>query len=143
LSGLAEDNKAREINATKLNEEINLLYVAVTRTRNSIYIPETLMPAEFPKSSQIHVLKVLREEEKRHEQGAYKTENNAEKAYSVEEVRTKYSDAYKPWTPELDGELTVMYCEGVNVKDMVKHFGRTRGAILSRIKKLELGELYG
>jgi superfamily I DNA/RNA helicase len=143
LSVLAEDNKAREINATKLNEEINLLYVAVTRTRNSIYIPETLMPAEFPKSSQIHVLKVLREEEKRHEQGAYKTENNAEKAYSVEEVRTKYSDAYKPWTPELDGELTVMYCEGVNVKDMVKHFGRTRGAILSRIKKLELGELYG
>jgi DNA-binding MarR family transcriptional regulator len=36
-----------------------------------------------------------------------------------------------------------MYCEGVNVKDMAKHFGRTRGAITSRIKKLELEELYG
>jgi len=33
--------------------------------------------------------------------------------------------------------------EGVNPKDMAKHFGRTRGAITSRIKKLELEELYG
>jgi hypothetical protein len=48
-----------------------------------------------------------------------------------------------PWTDELDDELTTMYCEGVNVKDMAKHFGRTRGAINSRIKKLELEELYG
>jgi len=144
LAKLKEDKKAEGINTTKLNEEINLLYVAVTRTKNSIHIPEPLMPSEFPKSSQIHVMKVVSEKEKEQQrkevlkQKTDKTESKTEKAYSVEEVRAKHKDAYKPWTPELDNELTVMYCEGVNVKDMAKHFGRTRGAITSRIKKLEL-----
>jgi len=145
LEKLKENKKAVEINATKLNEEINLLYVAVTRTKNSIHIPESLMPVDFPKSTQIHIMKVVSEEEK---QQAKSTETNnqeskTEKAYSVDEVRTKHKDAYKPWTPELDTELTTMFCEGVNPKDMAKHFGRTRGAITSRIKKLELEELYG
>jgi len=64
-------------------------------------------------------------------------------AYSLDKIREKYHDAYKPWTTELDDELTVMYCEGVTLRDMAKHFGRTKGAIRSRIKKLELEELYG
>jgi superfamily I DNA/RNA helicase len=145
LEKLKEDKKAEEINATKLNEEINLLYVAVTRTKNSIHIPESLMPIDFPKSTQIHVMKVVSEEEKQQAKAVETTkqESKTEKAYSVDEVRTKHKDAYKPWTPELDTKLTTMYCEGVNPKDMAKHFGRTRGAITSRIKKLELEELYG
>jgi F-box protein, helicase, 18 len=148
LKKLKKDKKSEEINSTKLNEEINLLYVAVTRTKNSIHIPETLMPNEFPKSSQIHIMKVLSEEEKVkvRTETTKKTANKdskKEKAYSVDNIRTIHKDAYKPWTPELDNELTVMFCEGVNIKDMLKHFGRTRGAIRSRIKKLELEELYG
>lgn len=70
-----------------------------------------------------------------------KSENG--KAYSVDSIREKHKDAYRPWTDDLDKELTVMFCEGVNIRDMMKHFGRTRGAITSRIRKLELEELYG
>ena len=153
LEKLKEDKKKGEVNMAKLNEEINLLYVAVTRTRNSIHIPETLIPNEFPRSSQIHVIRVLSKEEKqqaqisgRHTFSPLKivkpgTQNG--KAYSVEAAREKNKAAYRPWTDELDKELTVMYCEGVNVWDMAKRFGRTKGAIISRIKKLELEELYG
>jgi len=36
-----------------------------------------------------------------------------------------------------------MYFVGVNSKEMAKRFGRASGAILSRIRKLELEELYG
>ena len=144
LSKLKEDKKVGEINPIKLNEEINLLYVAVTRTKNSIHIPEPLMPSEFPKSSQIHVIKVVSEEEKAQHRKAVitikndKIENKASKEYLIEELRVKHKDAYKPWTPLLDDELIVMFYEGVNIKDMAKHFGRTKGAITSRIKKLEL-----
>lgn len=112
-------------------------------------IPESLMPDEFPESIQIHVMKDVSDKKRESRRTTVVTskmgnkENSKEKAYSVEEVKAKHKDAYKPWTPELDDELTVMYCEGVNVKDMAKHFGRTRGAITSRIKKLELEELYG
>ncbi|MGN6247317.1 MAG: UvrD-helicase domain-containing protein [Ginsengibacter sp.] len=146
-------DKEKSINVDKLNEEINLLYVAVTRTRNSIHIPETLMPKGFPRSSQIHVMKVLSEEErgkpvtvtqpKVTNQKTEKQEQPNGKVYSFDEVRKTHKGAYKPWTDELDQELTVMYCEGVNVRDLAKHFGRTKGAIRSRIKKLELEELYG
>jgi F-box protein, helicase, 18 len=145
LENLKGDKKAEEINSVKLNEEINLLYVAVTRTKNSIHIPESLMPIDFPASTQIHILKVISDEEKQQakKEGIKDQKGKPEKAYSVEDVRTKHKDAYKPWTPELDTELTTMFCEGVNPKDMAKHFGRTTGAIASRIKKLELEELYG
>ena len=62
------------------------------------------MPSEFSKSPQIHVMKVVSEEEKEQQrkevlkQKTVKTESKTEKAYSFEEVRTKHKDAYKPWT---------------------------------------------
>lgn len=151
LKKLKEDKE--ELNTDKLNEEINLLYVAVTRTRNSIHIPEPLLPNEVAASSHIHVMKVLTEEMKealereQRQSAAIKISEKKEpvngKAYSVIEVRDTHKDAYKPWTEELDNQLTVMYCEGINVRDMAKHFGRTKGAINSRIKKLDLQNIYG
>lgn len=96
------------------------------------------MPKDFPHSPQIHIMKEEVSESKK----AVHT-LSTEKASSVDLIREKYKDAYQRWTEKLDDELTVMYCEGVNIKDMAKHFGRTKGAIISRIRKLELAELYG
>jgi F-box protein, helicase, 18 len=149
IEKLKESKKNETLNLTKLNEEINLLYVAVTRAKSSIHIPEALMPITFPKSSQIHILKVINKEEIQQLdsnlsiQKADIKDSNIQKPYSIEEIRTKHKDAYQPWTAELDDELTIMYCEGINTKDISIHFGRTRGAINSRIKKLELKEIYG
>lgn len=173
LEKLKADNRREEISISKLNEEINLLYVAITRTRNSIHIPESLMPGDFPVSSHIHIIREFREKERpedgerriegrgsriesrgsrigKWEVGNSATERQAkgnikvnEKSYSVENIREKHKAAYLPWTSKLDDELTVMYCEGVNVRDMGKHFGRTRGAIKARIDKLGLEEMYG
>ncbi|MBK5214483.1 MAG: ATP-dependent helicase [Flavobacteriaceae bacterium] len=141
--------------SAKINEEINLLYVAITRTKKHLFIPETLLPENTKKSPYIHPLKV---EVPAKENGEITIEevigimtknsnppntNKKTKAYSVEEKRKSHKDAYKPWTPVLDDELTVLYCEGNSVKSMAVHFGRTQGAIRSRIKKLELKELYG
>ena len=142
LEKLVTDVKKDDLNFGKLNEEINLLYVAITRTKSSLHIPETLIPAGFPASKQIHLMRVAKEDEGQ-ESAVKEKINGTEKAYSVDEVRTRHKDAYKPWTEETDDELTVMYYEGVNVKDLAKHFGRTKGAIRSRIRKLELEKLYG
>ncbi len=61
-----------------------------------------------------------------------------EKSFTLEEARLKNKQAYMPWTDELDTELMVMFIEGKTQKEMAKHFGRTSGAIRSRIKKLDL-----
>lgn len=147
LEKLKEEEK--KLNGRKLAEEINLLYVAITRTKNTLYIPETLMPVELPKSSRIHVTKVLSKEEKENEkinETSKKINQNLQpkqKTYTLSEVRKKYQGAYLPWTPELDKELTEMFCKGAGEAQLAKHFGRTRGAISSRIKRLELHLLYG
>lgn len=134
----------RKIN--KLNEEINLLYVAITRTKNSLYIPEELLPANFPKLAQINIIK--KEEPK--EIKPFATEiakpkstyskytGTAGKTYSVELIRTKHGEAYKPWTAEQDEKLTQMFNNNTSDSEIIKHFGRNAGAIRSRLRKLGL-----
>jgi superfamily I DNA/RNA helicase len=148
-----KEEKEEELNIDKLNEEINLLYVAVTRAKNSVHIPESLLPIGLPLSPHIHILKVQTEEKgvtpapQTTHAVKPKSDNKAEpkkdKAYSVDKIREKHKGAYLPWTDDLDRELTVMYCEKVAIKDIAIQLGRTKGAIRARIKKLELDKLYG
>lgn len=125
LIQLKDDNKNNAINFTKLNEEINLLYVAVTRRRNSIYLPEPLVPCQFPKSTQIYVLKVLKDGEKNQPSNAAVNpidyfRKNKEKSNSPEHLRSKNENGYMLWTNELDNELTIMFCEGISVEVIEK-----------------------
>lgn len=147
LKDLISGAKGKDLNIERLNEEINLLYVAVTRTKNSIHIPEILVPDYISSSSKIHKLKVIKVEEVEEMEiissnRQIKDLTTKGQSYTFETIREKHKDAYKPWSKEQDDELEIMYCEGISTKDLAKHFGRTRGAITSRIKKLELEEKY-
>lgn len=141
LKKLKNDPEEKEINVSKLSEEINLLYVAITRAKSHIYIPEELMPADFPASPQIHILKEARNND--FQESALNTLKDVkQKSWSMAESREKDKKAYMPWTSELDKELTAMFCNGIDEKNMAKHFNRSRGAIKARIKKLQLNELF-
>ena len=61
-----------------------------------------------------------------------------EPTYSVYACRQEYPNAYDPWTEEDDARLTEMWREGVSIDELAEHFGRKRGAIISRMKKLGL-----
>ncbi len=63
-----------------------------------------------------------------------------EKAYSVENFRKKYPNAYKGWTAEEDKDLIRRYMTGERVEDLMEAFGRQRGSIRARIVKLGLVE---
>jgi superfamily I DNA/RNA helicase len=132
--------------ADKINEEINLLYVAITRTRKNLHIPEPLIPKGFPPSPQIHAFRVKNttpgDRIKTSVLPIHLPNPVKDKAYRVEEIREKYQHAYQPWTEELDNELTKMFYSGLNAKDIAIHFGRTKGAIRKRIKRLELEDIY-
>jgi len=140
-----EKIKKEESAKSKLNEEINLLYVAITRTRNTIYIPDVLMPKEFPVSLGIRIIKTeAKKTEEEIENFTSSSHNNnkvskglsKEKTYSFDEVRQNYRDAYLPWTEEQDNELNTMMDTEATVNEIALHFGRTKGAIKSRIRKL-------
>lgn len=134
----------------RLNEEINLLYVAVTRTKNKLHIPESLLPKDFPASP--HIIKVKAREasfdyNSYFAEKAAKTKANPakrktvatgakEKSYTVWNKREINKDAYKPWTNELDEELKMHYDNGTSIGKIAAHLGRTKGAVISRLKKL-------
>jgi len=131
-------------NYTKLNEEINLLYVAITRTRNKLIIPKALIPIHFiPRESSDKICFIESEDPEKEALPEVKSnlsvnETKPEKAYSVAEFRSRNKDAYKPWTDEFDSQLTDLFLEGATVKNLSERFGRTNGAIRSRITKLNL-----
>lgn len=142
----AQELEKDEKKINKLNEEINLLYVAVTRTKNNVHIPEELLPVGFPKLAQIHVIK--KEEPKEIKpvaieifkpKSVYSKYTGAKgNSFSVELVRTKYGEPSRPWTPEQDKKLTEMFNNNSSDSEIIKHFGRNAGAIRSRLRKLGL-----
>ena len=58
--------------------------------------------------------------------------------YSVEACRREYPNAYDPWSEEDDERLTEWWREGLSLDEIADRFGRKRGAIISRMKKLGL-----
>jgi superfamily I DNA/RNA helicase len=142
----AQELEKDERKINKLNEEINLLYVAITRTKNTLHIPEELLPTGFPKLAQIIIIKKEEPKEiKPVETESFKPKSGYSKytgtkgnTYSVELIRTKYGEAYKPWTPEQDERLTQMFNNNTSDSEIIKHFGRNAGAIRSRLRKLGL-----
>lgn len=63
-------------------------------------------------------------------------ESPKEKAYTLDDKRKEYANAYKPWRREDDEQLLALCSEGKNVKELSQFFKRNEGAIRSRIKKL-------
>ncbi len=60
----------------------------------------------------------------------------APKGSGFDQIRESHPQAYRRWTPEEDEKLVTLSQEGVTVKELMAIFGRKRGAITSRLKKL-------
>ena len=58
------------------------------------------------------------------------------KKYSVSNIRVEYANAYRGWSKEEDEKLKRLKTEGKGVEELVEIFGRKRGSIVSRLKKL-------
>ncbi|SMG17596.1 Superfamily I DNA or RNA helicase [Marivirga sericea] len=135
LKKISQQKKIPNLIKQKLKEEINLLYVAITRTKNKLYIDEELIPENWEENRQIILLK--RKEE---EYGAaikdLNLHNFEKRTFNNADIKKKQNSAYSPWNDELDRELQFMFEEGLSTMDLANHFGRTKGAIRARIQKL-------
>ncbi|MEQ8473712.1 MAG: 3'-5' exonuclease [Marinoscillum sp.] len=137
----------------RLLEDINILYVALTRAKSKVVLPQSLIPEDYEPEGK-EALEVLMPKLETISGEGFEDFRNAVskvssevkkavgKAFSHEEVRKTKPSAYKPWTSEEDDELELLFVNQASVKEMADHFGRSRGAIHSRIKKLELRDKY-
>lgn len=112
--------------AEALTEEINLLYVAVSRTKNKLHIPEKLLPKEFslPPTNHIKVMKPPKASQK-------------ESTQSVPQFRkSQPTYANKRWTEKEENELVDMFNAGTSIEDIASYFERTKSAVYFRLKKM-------
>ena len=63
-------------------------------------------------------------------------EKSKENAYTLDEKRKQFPNAYKPWSVEDDKLLITLHYENRSIKDLMSIFKRNEGAIHSRIQKL-------
>lgn len=129
-----------EISAAAINEEINLLYVAITRSRNLLYIPENLLPAHFSASE--NIITVISEMEEPKRFSSFSRKSSARSRKKQRKPRRTTPSAYQPWTNELDDELRQMFNAGTEIEVLATYFGRTPGAIRFRLQKLGLFEYF-
>ena len=135
-------NEENNYSPAQINEEINLLYVAITRTRNRVYVPKTLMPAEHPSSCKILVMKpISKETDSMQTTTDMTTEYNyLEKVYdmSLNEAAHKYNQTEQSSTDEFDKQLMLMYNDGITLNDIANNFGQTVEEIKMRVRDMGL-----
>ncbi|MCC5920251.1 MAG: UvrD-helicase domain-containing protein [Cyclobacteriaceae bacterium] len=118
---LSMDHSDNELMLAGINEEINLLYVAITRAKHRLYVPDELLPADFPRGGAVIPLQPKKEEE-----------------LTTPSSHEKKKGSYQPWLPADDRRLEYLFQRGVAMQDLADELGRTKGAIYSRLKKLDL-----
>ncbi|MCK6611591.1 MAG: UvrD-helicase domain-containing protein [Bacteroidia bacterium] len=147
---LLDEHAKEEVDQARLIEEVNLLYVAITRCKNLLRIPESILPEGVLACPHIEILEKEKEEEAPSKTKAAIRSVPKEKdqkkpvpaGNTLAERQQKYgSAAYRPWTKDLDEELKSMYYRGTRIKEIAAHFNRSQGAILARVAKLGLDEL--
>lgn len=124
------ENSSDEDNHRKMEEEINLLYVAVTRTRNRLNIPSGLMP-----ESRINVLEAQPTEDQ-----TAKTDKRPRKSRE-KSMPSQIAKAGQPWSPDEESRLKTLFEEDEwSVKALASEFERTPRGIQARLRKLGLME---
>jgi len=134
---LASSEK-NEFLLSRINEEINLLYVAVTRARNQLIIPLDLLPYEIQPSYKIRVIRPELEEKESQKSGKNGQKNKQIPLNKGNKNESAPSKANSPWNEFLDEELTTLFLRGECVEDLSAYFSRTPSAIKMRLKKLGL-----
>lgn len=139
IKNLIKREGLENLHLLSLNEEVNLLYVAITRTKNTLNIPFEFLPdnyKEFRKkiNSKINVLFTAQKQNIN-----WKKEETSGGFFGI---RKKHKEAYKKWTTEDDADLLLMYDDGASLSEISKHFNRTTGAIKARLTKLGVYEEY-
>jgi F-box protein 18 (helicase) len=122
---LLEKDDEEPVDRAKVSEEINLAYVAVTRSKNFLNFPEGMFP---------NTDKNLFTPEKK--KAVASARLRFDKSSQVGQKRQKHLNAYMPWSNPLDIELKNNYYRGRTIKELAIQFGRNQGAIRARLKKL-------
>jgi F-box protein 18 (helicase) len=118
------------VNVTKVIEEVNLLYVAVTRAKTGVHIHQELLPHGFPKSPFIHPLQLTSQV------------TTSVLSNSLGDFRNAQYEQFQSGKPKAknraDEELTNLYMVGFTEQDIAVELNLSDRVVKEKIKKLGL-----
>lgn len=120
------------VDKVKLAEEVNLLYVALTRTKNKLHIPDELLPIDSDNlvARSQHIYSVKTEEQRwTHSTTTEVINDDRKKAHK---------NAYKKWTEAEEKKITQLYEKGMSIKEIANKVKRNYGAVRIRLGRLGL-----
>ncbi|WP_289055496.1 UvrD-helicase domain-containing protein [Carboxylicivirga marina] len=112
--------KAKEVNPESLAEEINLLYVAATRTKSKLHIPIHLLPTSY----QIKDYQTV--------------STNLNLSFKPKTSKQKPKRSNQLWSKMEEAELKQLFIQGKTVKEIAMLLGRSQSAVIKRVEKLDL-----
>lgn len=129
IKKLLTEGKKEEINYNKISEEVNLLYVALTRAKYCVHMPDHIIPDGLDKSPHITLVKDAAENSgskndrlpNYREQTYSKSKNNSSKGISRE-----------------DDEIATLYAVGFSIDEIALHQKLSYNEVKNRIKELGL-----
>jgi superfamily I DNA/RNA helicase len=139
LKKLLDKREENPIDVSKLAEEVNVLYVAVTRAIKNVFIYKNLLPEFFPSSPHIKVLSFdiqESEDDNKRKLEEFRFKDRKNRTPSFEDLRSNNPNAYKPWTTEDEHKLISMVRANKSIYEISKVLHRTEGAIVSRLNKI-------
>ncbi|MCU4175261.1 UvrD-helicase domain-containing protein [Carboxylicivirga sp. N1Y90] len=116
--------KAGEIDVAKIEEEINILYVAVTRTKSQLHIPSGLLPTSF----YISDMKTI--------------STDSALQMKKQSGQSQSSNRNARWSRAEEVELTQLFVSGKPLPHISHLLGRSQSAVRARIEKLNLWDRY-
>ncbi|MGQ9820186.1 MAG: UvrD-helicase domain-containing protein [Candidatus Kapaibacteriales bacterium] len=138
LKKLFDKKEENPIDVSKFAEEVNVLYVAVTRAIKNVVIHKNFLPEFFPHSPNIKVLSFDNneiDENNKRRLDEFRLQGKKSKSYSTEKVRRNNPNAYKSWTKEEEQKLLSLVRANKSINEISKVLHRTKGAIISRLDK--------
>jgi ATP-dependent exoDNAse (exonuclease V) beta subunit len=134
---LADDGSPAQ--RSRLNEELNLLYVAVTRARLLLHIPESLMPGDLTASAHVIVQPGKEKTNSRPavEKSKFRPAATNGKGYAKQPFTSRAASSNKNWTKDEDALLLRLYHAGKTLHEIATVLERKPTTVQMRLRKLD------
>ena len=129
-------DKITEADKNRLAEEINILYVAITRAKSTLIIPPEINPLQSVQVAQTPILQARSSYKK---STSYDDWDLYSRSQNTSSGKSKKANQGKKWTEEDEDLLVQLYNEANGLKAIASELGRGENAV--RIKLINLGLL--
>ena len=134
--------KISEVDRNKLAEEINILYVAVTRARNKLNIPVEINPLKSIALAQPSqpISFISKNDYRPTYADSWKSYKDFHSTYERPSYKSKATSAGKKWSVDEENQAMDLFQQRISLRQIADQLGRTQYAVKRKLINLGMDE---